>query len=58
MKRIRGRNIYITDLKKVLAKSGGPAGLAARAKESQFSAVWIRVGRGTGRGPNLALAGR
>lgn len=56
MKRIRGRNIYITDLKKVLAKSGGPAGLAARAKESQFSAVWIRVGRGTGRDPNLALA--
>jgi hypothetical protein len=55
MKRIVGRNIYITDLKKVLAKSGGPAGFAARAKDSQFSAVWIRIGRGPGRDRNLEL---
>ena len=55
MKRMSGRNIYITDLNNVLAKSGGPGGFAALAKESRFSAVWIRVGRGPGRDKNLDL---
>ena len=49
MKRIVGRNIYVTKLHTVLTSAGGAARLASRCKDSQFSAVWLRVGRG----PNL-----
>jgi hypothetical protein len=56
MTRVTGRNIYITDLAKVLARSGGSAPFAARAKDAQMSAVWIRVGRGPGLDKNFTLA--
>lgn len=56
MTRVTGRNIYITDLAKVLARSGGPAPFAERAKDAQMSAVWIRVGRGPGLDKNFTLA--
>jgi hypothetical protein len=49
MKRITGRNIYIASLHRVLASAGGATNLANRCKDSRFSAVWIRIGRG----PNL-----
>jgi hypothetical protein len=54
MKRVTGRNIYITNLQKVLG-TGRPAAFAARCKESKFSAVWVRVGRGPGLDKNFTL---
>jgi hypothetical protein len=56
MNRVTGRNIYITRLQAVLTKTGGPAAFAARCRESQFSAVWIRVGRGAALDKNFTLA--
>jgi hypothetical protein len=45
MKRASGRNIYITNLKKVVG-SAGAASFATRCEDSKFSAIWVRVGRG------------
>ncbi len=56
MKRITGRNIYVTDLHKVLVKAGGPAKFAAICKASQFTAVWVRLGRGPGLDHNFQIA--
>jgi hypothetical protein len=53
MKRITGRNIYITNLHRVLASAGGAINLANRCKDSRFNAVWIRVGRGPGLDKNF-----
>jgi hypothetical protein len=54
MKRIHGRNIFIVNLANVLQPIG-PALFLERATASRFSALWIRVGRGEGMDPNLAL---
>lgn len=53
MKRIVGRNIYVTNLHNVLASAGGAVKLANRCKDSRFSAVWVRVGRGPGLDKNF-----
>jgi hypothetical protein len=53
MKRIAGRNIYVTNLHRVLASAGGPAKLANRCRDSRLSAVWIRLGRGSGLDKNF-----
>jgi hypothetical protein len=55
MKRITGRNIYITNLQSVLGVTGGPTAFSARCKDSQFSAVWIRIGRGPAIDKNFTL---
>jgi hypothetical protein len=55
--RVTGRNIYITKLKNVVAASGGPAAFATRAKESKFTAVWVRVGRGAALDSNFSWTG-
>jgi hypothetical protein len=55
MKRIHGRNIFIVSLANVL-RPIGPALFLERATASRFSALWIRVGRGEGMDPNLALS--
>jgi hypothetical protein len=54
MRRVTGRNIYLTSLRKVLGKKG-PAAFAARCRESQFSAVWLRLARGPALDKNFAL---
>jgi hypothetical protein len=54
MKRVTGRNIYITSLRKTLGKDG-PAAFATRCKESQFSAVWVRLARGPALDKNFEL---
>jgi hypothetical protein len=53
MKRAVGRNIYVTSLHRVLISAGGAAKLAARCKDSQLSALWVRVGRGPGLDKNF-----
>jgi hypothetical protein len=54
MKRATGRNIYIVNLKKVVG-NGGPDAFASRCKDSGFSAIWVRVGRGPKLDPNFSL---
>ncbi|TAT71050.1 hypothetical protein [Rhizobium ruizarguesonis] len=56
MKRMVGRNIFITNLKAVL-KDGGQDLFVQRAADSKFAAIWIRVGRGRTADPNLSLPG-
>lgn len=55
MKRATGRNIYIVNLKKAVGTHGADA-FAARCKDSRFSAVWVRVGRGPKLDDNFSLA--
>ncbi|MBR0911465.1 N-acetylmuramoyl-L-alanine amidase [Bradyrhizobium japonicum] len=52
MKRTTGRNIFITDLAKVL-REVDPAQFAQRCRAAGMSGVWIRVGRGANRDANL-----
>lgn len=54
MKGTSGRDIFVVDLNRVLGSASADA-LAQRAKNARMSAVWIRVGRGLGRDPNMAL---
>lgn len=54
MKRTSGRNIFITDLNKVVGLSSAAA-FAKKSKDARMSGVWIRVGRGLGSDPNLSL---
>ncbi|CAN3991381.1 hypothetical protein [Methylocystis bryophila] len=54
MNRIHGRNIFIVSLAGVLQPIG-PGLFLERATASRFSALWIRVGRGEGMDPNLAM---
>jgi hypothetical protein len=56
MARVTGRNIYVTSLQAVLAKAGGAAGLAATCADSKFTALWLRLGRGSQLDPNFELA--
>jgi hypothetical protein len=56
MNRVSGRNIYITNLKQVLAAVGSPTALAARSKDSKFAAIWVRLARGATMDNNFALA--
>lgn len=46
MKRVVGRNIYITSLSTVLAKVGDVSHLAELADKCHFKALWLRLGRG------------
>lgn len=46
MPRVTGRCIYVTSLKHVLAKAGGPEAIAATCVEAKLSALWLRLGRG------------
>src|SRR2546428_823459 len=54
LKRTRGRNIFVIDLKKALGASGAAA-LAKKSKDAHMSGVWIRIGRGLKSDPNLLL---
>jgi hypothetical protein len=54
MKRITGRNIYITELSVALGNMT-PADFARRCKDSKFTAIWIRVGRGPKLFPSFQL---
>jgi hypothetical protein len=56
MARVTGRSIYVTSLQTVLAKTGAPAALAAICVDSKFSALWLRLGRGSKLDPNFGLA--
>ena len=54
MKRATGRNIYIVNLNNVVGNRG-PDAFATRCKDSRFSAVWVRVGRGPTLDANFSL---
>jgi hypothetical protein len=56
MARVTGRNIYVTSLQAVLAKTGGAAALAATCADAKFSALWLRLGRGPQLDPNFRVA--
>jgi N-acetylmuramoyl-L-alanine amidase len=56
VKRTDGRNIYITELAKVLSRTD-PASFARRCGEARLKAIWIRIGRGPNRDANLDVAG-
>jgi hypothetical protein len=49
-----GRSIYIVDLARIL-HVGGQASLLQRCRDSKFSSIWIRVGRGKHADPNLQV---
>ena len=57
MKRVLGRNIYVVSLVNVIANSGGISNFVARCRNSHFSSIWIRLGYGSQRDPNLAYDG-
>ncbi|WBL78124.1 N-acetylmuramoyl-L-alanine amidase [Bradyrhizobium xenonodulans] len=52
MKRTAGRNVFVTDLAKVLKKMDGAA-FADRLGKAGMKGVWIRAGRGPDRDANL-----
>jgi hypothetical protein len=45
LKRRRGRNIFVIDLKKALGSSGAAA-FAKKSKDCRISGVWIKVDTG------------
>lgn len=49
-----GRNIFITNLKKVLGPMSAEA-FAKKAKDAHFTGVWIRAGRGATADANISL---
>jgi hypothetical protein len=55
MNRVVGRNIYIVDLSLVVDSAGGPQCFAKQCRDSSFSAVWLRLGRGTTPSANFQL---
>src|SRR5262249_53327147 len=54
VKTLTGRHIYITNLKRVLGTDGNPA-FVQRSVDAHFNGVWIRLGRGLTKDPNLSL---
>ncbi|MGY4257683.1 hypothetical protein ACVI1L_004751 [Bradyrhizobium sp. USDA 4516] len=52
MKRTEGRNLFVTDLTKVLARTD-PAEFAAKCSRAHLKGIWIRAGRGPNRDANL-----
>ncbi|SPP92790.1 peptidoglycan recognition protein family protein [Bradyrhizobium vignae] len=52
MKRTTGRNVFVTDLAKVLKKVDSAA-FADRLSKAGMNGVWIRVGRGPNRDANM-----
>jgi hypothetical protein len=55
MTALAGRHIYITDLKRMLA-GDAPSAFVQRCRRAQLAGVWIRMGRGKGKDPNMTLA--
>ncbi|WP_210202980.1 peptidoglycan recognition protein family protein [Bradyrhizobium ottawaense] len=55
MKRTEGRNLFVTDLARVVGVTD-PAALARKCSDARLKGVWIRVGRGPTRDQNLRLA--
>jgi hypothetical protein len=55
MTALAGRHIYITDLKRMLA-GDAPSAFVQRCRRAQLAGVWIRIGRGKGKDPNMTLA--
>lgn len=56
MGRVTGRNIYVTNLQAVLAKTGGPAAVAATCADSKLTGLWVRLGRGLQLDGNFGIA--
>jgi hypothetical protein len=54
--RATGRNIYITDLRKVLADTGDVDQFVTRCQSARFSAIWVRLARGVQLDRNFTLA--
>jgi hypothetical protein len=55
VKRTEGRNAFITDLAHTISTTD-PAAFAGKCRDARLKAVWIRVGRGGNKDPNLAFA--
>lgn len=54
MKRTSGRNLFVTDLAKVL-RGTDPAHFAAKCRRAHLDGIWIRAGRGPNKDANLQL---
>jgi hypothetical protein len=52
VKRTTGRNVFVTDLARVIGRKD-PGDYARACSEARLKGVWIRVGRGPNRDPNM-----
>ncbi len=55
MTRVSGRNIFIVDLASVLNATGGAKAFAGRCHASKFTAIWVRLARGSTLDSNFSL---